>query len=206
MLFDTDTAPLLPRAELWVVFSSQIFYRFQIGSFICLASRLSTYLPCLPFPTPESFNALKTMRHIVPSASLSAVLAASQTFLSSNVAATEVALSYEVESQHQGISLSTSPEECFYAKKSYLRENAVDAGILQVCSDPGYVCVEDATSSLGGICIFDEVVERELQITCTKCTPASACAGLTPQFIANNIGEGSCCGAQACQGITGALF
>ena len=145
------------------------------------------------------------MRLIVPSASLSALFAASQTYISSNVAVTAVGVAYEVESQHQGINSSASAEECFFAKKSYLRENAVDAGILQACSDPGYICVEDETSSLGGICILNEVVERELQTSCTKCTPASACAGLSAAFIANNIGEGSCCGAQACQDITGAL-
>ena len=143
------------------------------------------------------------MRLEVPSASLIAVFTASQTSLRSNVAVAAVDSAYEVESYHQDINSFGASEECFFAKRSYLRDNAVDVGILQACSDPGYVCIEDSTSSLGGICILDEMVERELQTTCTKCTPASACAGLSATFIANNIGAGSCCGDKACQGITG---
>eukprot|EP00804_Cyclotella_cryptica_P018041 CCRYP_008330-RE/>CCRYP_008330-RE protein AED:0.26 eAED:0.26 QI:86/1/1/1/0.94/0.84/19/688/333 len=142
------------------------------------------------------------MRLVVPSATLTTAFAAAQTFLSSSAAATAVGWAYEFEAQHQDINSSASAEECFVAKKTYLRESAADAGILQACSEPGYICVEDATSSLGGICILDEVVERELQTTCTKCTPASACTGLTATFIANNIGEGSCCGENACVGVS----
>ena len=90
----------------------------------------------------------------------------------------------------------------------------VDIGILNGCSNPEYVCLEDASSPAGGICVDSNALGTKLDTTqnmrghrrlleCdykngtsggTKCTGNLACNGLTPTFIATQIGCGSCNG------------
>ena len=149
------------------------------------------------------------MRLVDSSLSITAAFAASQTLFlsaSSSAAASVVDISYENEAKQLDYSKSASVgQECSFSN-SYLKGTGADTGILG-CSDPEYVCVEDALSSLGGRCAPASVVHRELQNTpaCTaKCTGADACdgsGGLDP----SNIGVGSCCGYRACFGVSGML-
>ena len=94
-------------------------------------------------------------------------------------------------------------QECSFAS-SGLRLNEADIGILGCAED--FVCVEDSRSSLGGRCVIADMKHRDLQGTAacdTKCTGTDACAGLSKDFIDNNIGEKSCCGEDACKGLDG---
>lgn len=118
-------------------------------------------------------------------------------------------LAYErSESQKQNTNDShQSNEECSFVSSFNLRKVDADLGILSQCSAPTHVCVEDMSSTLGGRCVPVMSGERKLQTTCEiKCTPASACEGLSQDFIDNNIGLGSCCGEQACVGVSGKSF
>ena len=119
-----------------------------------------------------------------------------------------VELAYESETSPGGSDANTSSlgEECSFAASFKLRAYQADTGVLG-CSDPQSICVEDELSSLGGRCTSTAFVSRELQfVACPqKCDPPAACAGLSPTFIANNIGANSCCGANACVGIDGTL-
>lgn len=145
------------------------------------------------------------MRLIVTAASLSVTIAASQAFLSvsSTHAVDNVDLAYNSKTQKQGASDSFSVgEECFYRMSANSIGVDADIGILSGCSDSDLVCVEDLQSALGGRCASPTEKQRQLQITCTKCTPSSACEGLDPTFIENNIGDGSCCGEKACVGVS----
>ena len=139
------------------------------------------------------------------STSLSAVIAASHATLRIGLTSAVVHivdLAYESETQtHSTINFVSSHEECHFATSFSLRRVNVDVGILYACSDPDHVCVEDILSSVGGRC----VPNRKLKTTTTcdtKCTPASACEGLSQDFIDNNIGLGSCCGDKACVGVS----
>jgi hypothetical protein len=73
---------------------------------------------------------------------------------------------------------------------------------------PGYACVEQLGSSLGGICKEEEeqVVERVLQTVdplcncpAKKCCGSSACLGTD----SSKIPVGSCCGSSSCNGLGG---
>ena len=150
------------------------------------------------------------MKLSVPTPSLFAVAATTTQALFSVwpneavVAAVEMA--YESESSSRSdANASTLGEECSFAASFKLGAHQADTGVLG-CTDPQSICVEDELSSLGGRCTSTVIVSRELQDTApcaTKCTGANACQGLTPAFIATNIGDKSCCGAYACAGITG---
>jgi hypothetical protein len=143
---------------------------------------------------------------LAPSASLSAAMAASQALLNieSTSAVAIVNAAYDLESQKHMTEPHSAKEECSFISSFNLRGADADTGILSSCSDPKQVCVEDVTSSLGGRCAFISSGSRRLATTCTtKCSPASACTGLSQSFIENNIGEGSCCGDQACVGMSG---
>jgi len=147
------------------------------------------------------------MRLFNSTASFSAALAASQAILhikSTAAVASIVDLAYETESQKQSANEShQSNEECSFVSSFNLRKADADLGILSQCSAPAHVCVEDASSTLGGRCVPVMSRERKLQTTCeTKCTPASACEGLSQDFIDNKIGQGSCCGEEACVGVS----
>eukprot|EP00956_Cyclotella_meneghiniana_P002835 scaffold3343_cov51-Cyclotella_meneghiniana.AAC.3 len=99
----------------------------------------------------------------------------------------------------------------------------VDVGILNGC-DVGHVCVRDPHSNIGGTCVniggtsdtsrisrglFGGVKHRHL-LTCDylngtsgeKCSGMHACGDLSSDFIANNIGCGSCNAFGACRGLT----
>ena len=150
---------------------------------------------------------------VSPPSLLAVAVTTSQTLFSiwPNKAAVVAAveLAYESETSPGGSDANTSSlgEECSFAASFKLRAYQADTGVLG-CSDPQSICVEDELSSLGGRCTSTAFVSRELQNTpaCTqKCTPASACAGLSATFIANNIGANSCCGTKACYGIDGTL-
>ena len=100
----------------------------------------------------------------------------------------------------------------------------VDVGILNGC-DFGHVCVRDPHSNIGGTCVniggtsdmshitrdlFEGGKHRHL-LTCDylngtsgeKCSGMLACGDLSSDFIANNIGCGSCNAFGACRGLTG---
>eukprot|EP00804_Cyclotella_cryptica_P000242 CCRYP_010191-RB/>CCRYP_010191-RB protein AED:0.13 eAED:0.13 QI:240/1/1/1/0.9/0.80/21/698/524 len=145
------------------------------------------------------------MRLIAPSASFPVAIATSQMFLSVpwTHAVDNVDKVYNRETQINGANDSFSVgEECSFGTSSNLRGVDADVGILSGCSDPDFVCVEDFTSDLGGRCAPITAKQRKLQTACTKCTPASACEGLSQAFIENKIGEGSCCGEKACAGVS----
>ena len=124
--------------------------------------------------------------------------------LNSAVAAA-VDMAYLGETDLLDADTATLGEECAFVVSSKQRGHHADSGILG-CTDPKAFCVEDKLSSLGGRCTSSAIASRALQHTpaCTeKCTGVAACHGLTPEFIHFNIGENSCCGFQACIGITG---
>jgi hypothetical protein len=146
---------------------------------------------------------------LVPSASFSAAMAASQALLhiESTSAIAIVDAAYNSESQKHLIDSHLAKDECSFVASFNLRGADADTGILSSCSDPEQVCVEDVTSSLGGRCAFIASGSRRLGTTCTtKCTPASACTGLSQDFINNRIGKGSCCGDKACVGMSSEWF
>lgn len=148
---------------------------------------------------------------LVPSASLSTAMAASQALLhiesTSAIAIVDAAYNFNLESQKHVIESNQAKEECSFVASFNLRGADADTGILSSCSDPEQVCVEDVTSSLGGRCAFIASGSRRLGTTCTtKCTPPSACTGLSQDFIKNRIGEGSCCGDKACVGMSSEWF
>ena len=92
--------------------------------------------------------------------------------------------------------------------------NHVDLGILNECTNPEYVCVEDASSQVGGICVdssslsdnsvtIENVRSHRRLLQCdykngtsggVKCTGNKACDGLSAAFISSQIGCGSCNG------------
>eukprot|EP00956_Cyclotella_meneghiniana_P008961 scaffold12299_cov85-Cyclotella_meneghiniana.AAC.9 len=100
----------------------------------------------------------------------------------------------------------------------------VDVGIFNGCSN-GYFCSKDSSSNLGGTCVniargtsdtfliprdlFEGEKHRHL-LTCDylngtsgeKCSGFRACGDLSPDFIANNIGCGSCNAFGACRGLS----
>ena len=99
----------------------------------------------------------------------------------------------------------------------------VDVGILNGC-DVGDVCVQDPHSNIGGTCVniggtsdtsrisrdlFEGGKHRHL-LTCDylngtsgeKCSGMLACGDLSSDFIANNIGCGSCNAFGACRSLT----
>ena len=103
----------------------------------------------------------------------------------------------------------------------------VDVGILNGC-DFGHVCLQDPHSNIGGTCVniggtsdtsrisrdlFEGGKHRHL-LTCDylngtsgeKCSGMLACGDLSSDFIANNIGCGSCNAFGACSGLTGEFF
>ena len=183
----------------WFVkdFSSPIML-LQLISF----ARLDTFQKQITTTSMRLFNS---------TASFSAALAASQAILhikSTAAVASIVDLAYETESQKQSANEShQSNDECSFVSSFNLRKADADLGILSQCSAPAHVCVEDASSTLGGRCVPVMSRERKLQTTCeTKCTPASACEGLSQDFIDNKIGQGSCCGEEACVGVSGKVF
>ena len=89
-------------------------------------------------------------------------------------------------------------EECSFAL-SRLRGNIVETRSMDCPED--FVCVENSLSSLGGHCVSINQKQRNIQTICNKCEPFSACAGLSADFIANKISDGSCCGDAACVGV-----
>lgn len=145
---------------------------------------------------------------LVASTSLSAAMAASQALLrigSTSAVANIVNVAYESQFQNQTNELHSIEEECSFTASVSLRGGDADTGILSSCSNPEHVCVEDVSSSRGGRCALVVSEKRRLQTgACeTKCTPDSACEGLSQDFIDNNIGERSCCGEYACVGVSG---
>ena len=104
----------------------------------------------------------------------------------------------------------------------------VDVGIFNGCSN-GYFCSKDSSSNLGGTCVniargtsdtfliprdlFEGEKHRHL-LTCDylngtsgeKCSGFRACGDLSPDFIANNIGCGSCNAFGACRGLSGKFY
>eukprot|EP00956_Cyclotella_meneghiniana_P024088 scaffold48051_cov43-Cyclotella_meneghiniana.AAC.1 len=101
----------------------------------------------------------------------------------------------------------------------------VDLGILNGC-DVGHVCVRDPHANVGGTCVniggtsdtsrisrdlFEGGKHRHL-LTCDylngtsgeKCSGMLACGDLSSDFIANNIGCGSCNAFGACRSLTSA--
>lgn len=145
------------------------------------------------------------MRLSTAPTSLSAAVAASQVILSirsSSAVAKVISVAYNQKYTNES---KSTKEECSFISSFNLRGGEADLGILS-CSDPKDICVEDISSGLGGRCISPSLEQRKMQeaTECdTKCTPASACEGLSADFIANNIGLGSCCGDYACVGVSG---
>ena len=112
-------------------------------------------------------------------------------------------------------------EECDLGKNP----GFVDVGILNKCKQAGHVCIEDSSSSLGGLCVnigsdkdrgvvSSRILSAQIDSTaCTynngtageKCSGSQACGGLSDSFISNNIGCGSCNAYGACSGLTGKL-
>jgi hypothetical protein len=142
------------------------------------------------------------MRLVTSSTSLAASQALIRSSYNSAIASdVDHAYNLEVKQSETRNSLSI---ECSFVVSSSLRGDNIDAGILK-CSDPNYICVEDVNSSLGGRCVAAIATkQRMLQNTpnpCTRCY-GGGCDGLSDEFITNNVGEGSCCGAYACVGAT----
>ena len=101
----------------------------------------------------------------------------------------------------------------------------VDVGILDGCKHVGHICIEEPSSSLGGLCVdigadVDKVIDSfqsfspngvSRLVACTysngtsgeKCAGSRACDGLSGSFISSNIGCGSCNSYGACSGLTG---
>jgi hypothetical protein len=147
------------------------------------------------------------MRLSTAPTSFPAAFAASQALLSigsTTSVAKVISVAYKRESQKYTNQSKSATEECSFLASPNLRGVDADLGILS-CSDPENICVEDRSSSLGGRCMSLSSGRRKMQeaTECdTKCTPASACEGLSADFIANNIGLGSCCGDYACVGVS----
>jgi hypothetical protein len=102
---------------------------------------------------------------------------------------------------------------------------SADVGVLVQCSKHDHMCIKYPTSSLGGFCadvptdigLFDSPEAHLAQGThrhlmaCVldngqpgvKCSGPQACSNLSSNFIANNIGCGSCNGFGACKNISG---
>eukprot|EP00956_Cyclotella_meneghiniana_P034852 scaffold108757_cov60-Cyclotella_meneghiniana.AAC.6 len=101
----------------------------------------------------------------------------------------------------------------------------VDVGIFNGCGGNGFFCSKDSSSNLGGTCVnigstadeslpsrdlFEGGNHRHLLTSCDylngtsgeKCSGLRACMGLSSDFIANNIGCGSCNGYGACRGLS----
>ena len=139
------------------------------------------------------------MKLSVSSASFAASFSALIPKLSSVVMASVVDAAYENtndQAAEKNIESRSLGEECSFAS-SGLRRNEADTGILGCAED--LVCVEDDSSSLGGLCISAvDTDHRDLETCTTKCTGLQACKGLSQEFIDSNIGEGSCCGNYAC--------
>ncbi|KAL3798284.1 hypothetical protein HJC23_000198 [Cyclotella cryptica] len=99
-------------------------------------------------------------------------------------------------------------------------DKELDLGIL-VCKEDGRECVEDSSSSLGGRCLptlvssnqgnsissQETLYDAPHRKLCSKCEGYYSCDGLSPDYIANNIGCGSCIGDYACRhrGGTGSI-
>jgi len=90
---------------------------------------------------------------------------------------------------------------------------SADVGILKC--DMSSVCLPDTTSSRGGRCTQSSsttrarvlrpesktILESPTNNTCSKCVGTEACAGLSAEFIDNNIGCGSCIEAFSCRNL-----
>eukprot|EP00804_Cyclotella_cryptica_P018215 CCRYP_005958-RA/>CCRYP_005958-RA protein AED:0.44 eAED:0.44 QI:287/1/1/1/0.91/0.92/13/81/362 len=152
------------------------------------------------------------MRLVLPSASATALFAASQAFTSRvhSAVAPTIDKTYNNSDQHHGSRQNYFGEECSFVNSFQRQEVEADIGILK-CSSPNHVCIQDWSSSLGGRCTLSMTYnnstreiwteKRELQ-TCIKCQGDKACDNLSPTFIANNIGCGSCNGASACADVS----
>jgi hypothetical protein len=100
----------------------------------------------------------------------------------------------------------------------------VDAGVLSGCKNASHVCMPEASSSRGGICLDFKLATSDVEraivkggeghrhlTECTyrngtagvKCQGSQACGGLTSSFISTNIGCGSCNSYAACTDMTG---
>ena len=148
------------------------------------------------------------MRLIVPpSTPFFAAVAATQIFqrVSSTSAVANIDFAYDDKARKDSYENHSTYEECSLVVSSSLRGDRTDVGILIGCNDPGYICVEDVNSSLGGRCVASSTTkDRMLQNTpnpCTRCD-GDGCTGLSDEFITNNIGEGSCCGLKACVNVS----
>ena len=147
------------------------------------------------------------MHSAVSSASFASFVAAFAAFSkahSNSAMASAVDAAYDSQAVQIGdepVKSQPLGEECSFAS-SGLHGIVADTGILSCVED--YICVEDRRSSLGGHCIPVDGQQRDLEdTTCSKCNGTNACEGLTPEFVQNNIGEGSCCGENACTYISG---
>ena len=95
----------------------------------------------------------------------------------------------------------------------------VDVSILG-CSS-GHFCAKDSYSNLGGTCVnigvttdFHEGGKHRHLLTCAylngtsgeKCSGLHACGDLSSDFIANNVGCGSCNAYGACTGLSGTFL
>jgi hypothetical protein len=156
-------------------------------------------------------EASKNNMRLVASTTLPAAMAASQALRigSTSAMASIINVAYDDEVKKRTSESYLTDEECSFVASFNLHGVGVatDTGIL--CSDHEQVCVEDATSSLGGRCasVTSDASRKLKGTTCTtKCTPASACEGLTQTFISTKIGDGSCCGEKACVGLSGGCF
>ena len=145
-----------------------------------------------------------TMKLAVSSASFAAALSAVAKHSNAAMAAAVDAAYENKVVEAADVKTRSLGEECSFAS-SGLHRNDADTGILSCGADS--ICVEDGRSSLGGVCVSaDPHMPRNLLVntTCaTKCTGTNACATLSQVFKDDFIGEGSCCGVNACNGITG---
>jgi hypothetical protein len=94
-----------------------------------------------------------------------------------------------------------------------LNSHEVDLGLLEVCGDEDYICVQDKASSIGGRCVVGtrqaegtilhqtEVVEVERELQCEKCVGYGACKYTDPSVVAC----GSCIGKYTCYQFYGEL-
>lgn len=146
------------------------------------------------------------MRLVLPSASATAVFAASMQLNGITHSVVASILDSATTNDPNGFARDTYiSDECSYTEPSDGGHTAVntDVGVLN-CANSNYVCVRDATSSLGGRCTLrlDDIYstdERELQ-TCVKCQGTDACKGLA-QAVIDKIACGSCIGTKACEGL-----
>jgi hypothetical protein len=94
-----------------------------------------------------------------------------------------------------------------------LNSQQVDLGLLEVCGDEDYICVQDEASSIGGRCVLGtrqaegtilhqtEAVEVERELQCEKCVGFGACDYTDPSKVAC----GSCIGDFSCYEFYGEL-